>query len=131
MSAICIEPKPRRSWGEEMGWDPGRSSQAILACDGHDGVVLCFVGADIAFEIEEMGMRALSDLGLDNAPKGLCMWEGKFVWHPATSMDPSDGEYEPEGRFRSLTTHELFTFVKDGQPPWDESTWRIPGWVQP
>lgn len=102
------------------------SSKAVIACDGHDGCVLWCIGAHIRFEIEECGLRALGDLGLDDAPHGISIWEGKYLWSPGGWENPQDGEMNPSGSFRAPTAEEWIA-IREGRCPWDEQQYQMAG----
>lgn len=103
------------------GWnsDPGRF---LVACDGEgNGCILAFVGhIELMFEC---GSKKLEDLGLDNAPEGLSIWEGSVVDTTYESIDGTDYDCELQGDFRKLTEDEWEAFRK-GENLWDEKLWR-------
>lgn len=78
-------------------------SWAIIANNNGQGCVLVYGGgASLRHALEESGWYALDDLGLDDAPEGISVWEGRYV-----SMGGDDSiEVKPDGRFRSLTASE-------------------------
>lgn len=99
-------------------------SLAVVACDGNgNGCVLWTVGAHVAFEMWEVGLTQLGDLGLDDAPLGISVWEGKYHWQPGGWECPQDGEMYPKGTFRPPTDEE-WTAIREGRCPWDEAKWR-------
>ena len=107
--------EPRRRW---HGLDSKKPSRAIIACDGNgNGVVLTAVGERLRIEIEEHGLRHLSDLGLDDAPQGISVWEGTYVWSPGPFECPEDGCCNAVGTFRVPTDEELRA-ARDGHNPW-------------
>ena len=80
---------------------------AIIAHNIGQGCVLAYGGgATLRHEIEEVGCRALDDLGLDDAPEGISVWEGRYT---TTGNSGHPGYYDesmethPFGRFRALT----------------------------
>jgi hypothetical protein len=96
-------------------------SLGVIANDaGGHGCVLWAVGAHLRFEIEECGLRQLGDLGLDDAPHGIAIWEGKYLWTPGGWENPDDGEMHPVGKFRA-PTHEEWAAIREGRCPWDEA----------
>jgi len=96
-------------------WEPHRFSDAdwagtskALVANHADacGVVLHYSGPHIAMEIEEAHCgRGVEDLGLDTAPDGLSVWEGRYEWSGPTDPE-GEGEMMPEGTFRPLTDQE-------------------------
>lgn len=83
---------------------------AIIANNNGQGCVLAYGGgATLRYEIEEVGCHALDDLGLDDAPEGISVWEGRYnttgdAGRPGYYDDSI--ETQPCGRFRSLTDDE-------------------------
>ena len=95
-------------------------SRLLVACKGDQGVVLDWVGNDWFWWREGCGTDDLTDCGLEGAPDGLSIWEGKIKsWGPSR-----EGEYdaEPRGTFRVLTDTEWELLKKD-EPLWDEKEW--------
>jgi hypothetical protein len=84
-------------------------SIALIASVNGRGVILAYDGPGIEDYIEAIGSRYLGDLGLDDAPDGLSIWEG----HLSTC-----GEYdaEPCGSFRALTDAEWARLRETGTP---------------
>lgn len=106
-------------------WD--KDSLAVVACDGDgQGCVLCAVGPHVRMEIEEAGLTTLSDLGLDDAPKGIAIWVGKYVWfNNSNPFGPDEGSSsEPRGAFRPPTEDE-WTAIREGRCPWNDDDWRV------
>jgi hypothetical protein len=99
------------------------SSIALVANGPKGGAVIEYRGDDISIEMEEPGCdRTLEDLGFDDAPQGLSIWEGKFLWvavYTEGYVDPSQGYTMPKGSFRALTTEEWETLRTQGRI-WDK-----------
>lgn len=110
------------------GMSLDENSKAVVACNKEKyGCVLWAVGAYLRIEMEEAGLHDLSDLGLDNAPCGISVWEGKYVaWNPSVWGYPDDAGYEPRGTFRSPTEEE-WQEIRAGRCPWKESYVEIEG----
>lgn len=90
-------------------------SRVLLATSPmNTGVLLDYVGRGAAELVEAHGLVGLADLGLDDAPRGLAIWEGD--WRVAAD------ECTPIGRFRRLTDTE-WTALRDGRVLWDDSLW--------
>lgn len=94
-------------------------SKAVVANwdSSRNGIVLWFsVDSLIASEIEQLS-RGLDDLGLDDAPNGISIWEGTYVWFPGGYECPQDGTSEARGTFRAPTDEE-WTAIREGRSPW-------------
>jgi hypothetical protein len=94
---------------EKEGAPARRTSRVLIAQGPKDGAVLAYDGPSITNEIEEAGLCELGDLGLDDAPPGLSIWEGDYIFeqgycdgYPA----PGESESNPKGSFRPLTDEE-------------------------
>jgi len=87
------------------GYDWNTPSKAVVASDGKGcGAVLWTVGPHVAYVLNEVGLNELGDLGLDNCPKGIWIWEGTSkVYH---SPDGEDDWMELLGEFRKPTFEE-------------------------
>lgn len=86
---------------------PKRPSRALIAMGPHHGCLLEWDGSDIEYEVEQIG-SLLDDLGLDDAPSGLSIWEGEYVYTPGRSTPDgySDPDVQSNGVFRDLTSEE-------------------------
>lgn len=103
-------------------WDFDKPSRAVIASDGTDGVVLWWVGGDL-WAVFESGVRSLEELGLDDAPHGLSVWEGHYV--NTVGGDPeSSPDVEPKGTFRDLDDDEAAA-VLERRNPWDPAEWKM------
>lgn len=115
-----MKDKSQPSWG---GYDWSKPSRAVVACDGDfHGCVLFTVGAHVNFEIKEVGLRGLDEIGLDDAPPGISIWEG------ITSGGgiAYDGDYLDTyltGSFRAPTDEE-WNAIRAGVCPWDDDQWK-------
>jgi hypothetical protein len=89
-------------------------SKAVVASSNGVGCVLYTVGPHVANDLENIGSD-LSDIGLDNAPDGISVWEG------ITAGDSHDSWLE--GKFRAPTEVE-WASIRHGHCPWDEAPWR-------
>lgn len=93
-------------------------SAALIATGMHAGVILyAKPGCDLYYEMHELGTDRTDDYGLDNAPPGLCIWEGTSSWEPGGYECPADGQMNYEGKFRPLT-HEEIQCVMVSRPIW-------------
>jgi hypothetical protein len=104
---------------EPPDWNWNEASRAVVASDGHDGQVLWSKGAHIETEICESGTGSrLQDLGLDDAPCGISVWEGFYkTVQCGNPLDGYDYETEPKGRFRAPTDEE-WSAIRAGRNPW-------------
>ena len=108
-------------------FDPKKPSRAVIANGPNGGCVLWWVGHALDLEIALVGGDP-EDLGLDDAPPGLSIWEGRYAYfndsHP---MGPDEGCTSlPKGAFRVLTDEE-WTLVREGRAPWNERDWILTG----
>jgi len=95
-------------------------SRLVVACNNGAGCVLYAIGSCWEAWYEGSCSYRLDDNGLDDAPDGISIWEGRVLsWGP-----DRDGEYDAElrGEFRDLTEKEWSLLVK-GCAPWDEKEW--------
>lgn len=108
-------------WGN-LDWS--KPSLAVIASDGNDGCVIFTVGPHVKFDIKESGLgNKLSDLGLDTAPAGISIWEGKT----AGGGRAPEGDYDDTylvGTFRDPTDQEWWA-IKRGECPWNETRWML------
>jgi hypothetical protein len=125
--AAGLNPNPPETYGP---WDWGKKSLAVVTCRNGEGSVLWWVGGHIDFELSEAGMVSLGDLGLDNAPDGLSIWEGVYDYHRDQSYFHDDGGWtEANGDFRRPTEEE-WEWIKSNQCPWDAIDWMEPDKMQ-
>ena len=109
-------------------WDFDKPSRAVIASDGEgNGVVLWWVGGHLWAEIDEACLRGLDELGLDDAPHGLSVWEGHYVMPPGAAEDDSP---EAKGTFRALTDPEAEA-VLERRNPWDAAQWKMGARTKP
>ncbi len=102
-------------------WNKNKPSLVMIANNDHgDGCILFYVGAHISNEIEAVGSSQLCDYGLDDAPHGISVWEGKYKYFG----DGEDTEAKPDGVFRSPTFEEWAALIANVNP-WHEEEWRI------
>lgn len=96
------------------------TSAALIAMGPNTGAVLEYCGSGITLEISEAGLYALDELGLDDAPLGLSIWEGEYVFEPGYIDGyeaPGEGQSLPKGKFRELTPEE-WEKVRKREPLW-------------
>lgn len=93
-------------------------SKAVVACDGcGNGAILFYFGSGFESDIE-CGIADLGDFGLDDAPLGISIWEGKHIWCPGGYECPDDGDFSLDGKFRNPTEKEWLE-IKLNKSPWD------------
>ena len=122
LSGITLRDVPNfdETWGP---WDWNKKSLAVIASHGGDGAVLWWVGGHLDYEISEGYASSLGDLGLDNAPNGICVWEGVYDYHSDKSYYDNDGGYtEANGEFR-VPTDEEWEYIRENRCPWDANDW--------
>lgn len=96
-------------------------AKAVVASDGNgNGCVVWYVGESMRNEIEECGFRGLDELGLDDAPAGISVWEGTYVWIRGGYECPEDGEMVvgSNSAFRAPTDEE-WTAIREKRNPWE------------
>lgn len=107
---------------EPTKYDWDKTNLAVVVQSDHDGIVLWYVGGYISNEIESVGNH-LDDLGLDDAPEGISVWEGKYSYHSSSWEYYSEGfDSEPHGKFREPTEEE-WKAIKRNECPWDPEDW--------
>lgn len=105
----------------EEGFDPSEEqSKAVVARDEKGvGCILWWTGEHLRCEIDA-GFYDLSDLGLDDAPHGISIWEGIYVYYSGSwENELEGGGSDPKGTFRSPTDDE-WGAIKAGRSPWGE-----------
>lgn len=97
-------------------WAPSR---AVIA-NGKRGGAVIFAAPDsyVAHQVCEYG-PPLGDLGLDDAPIGISIWEGDYVWRSTSYEYPLEGDEDPVGAFRAPTDDE-WAAIREGRNPWGE-----------
>lgn len=113
-----LNDRKRDDWKGLSFDDP---CKAVIANNGRAGCVLWTVGAHIRFEMEECGFSQLGDLGLDDAPDGISIWEGIYVWQSGGFEYPHDGEMYPAGKFRKPSKEEWDKIIKN-ECPWSNES---------
>ena len=105
------------------GWDWSKKCLAVISARNGSGAVLWWVGGHIDAEICEGHISELGDLGLDNAPDGISIWEGVYDYHRDQSYYHDDGGWtEVNGEFRNPTEEE-WVGIREGRCPWDYAEW--------
>jgi len=111
---ITEAPAPESSYNFE------EPSKAVIANVGGVGVVLWYTGGHLDYEINESGMGVqLDNLGLDDAPEGLSIWEGKYIGTKHETMDGTEYETEVSGEFRDPNDEE-WAAIRRNCCPWDD-----------
>lgn len=113
------------------GYDFAKPSLAVVACNCGDGAILWYVGGHLAFEIEEGYGNQLGDLGLDHAPHGISIWEGKVIYTQSEHFEGSmECDSDTVGEFRRPTPEE-WAKIQEGCNPWDRSEWMLKWPIEP
>lgn len=99
------------------GRDPkAPNSIALIASVGGDGVILEWHGNDIYWEFEGEGCLRTDFHGMDDAPDGLSIWEGKMCCDQGYEDPVPDCSLE--GEYRDLTPEE-WKLLQDTGVPWE------------
>ena len=109
---VVVDEKKEEEW----------QSRAVIACDAKgNGCVVWYIGRSLAIEISEAGSTDLGNLGLDDAPHGISIWEGEYVRGPGSYENPDDGMTLPSSSsaFR-VPTDEEWTAIREQRNPWPE-----------
>lgn len=109
------------------GHDASKASLGLVVSNGHDGLLLYYVGGYLALEVEEYGFTQLDDLGLDDCPPGIWVWEGTYVWSSGYNHSmgiDEGGDASPVGKFRPPTEDEWLA-IHSGKCPWNREEWLL------
>jgi hypothetical protein len=107
-----LDDGPRRI----VSGDP--ADRALVACDGDGhGCVLQYVGAGLQYMLEEGAGRELVDLGFDDAPDGISVWEGRLATSEMWTDCGREYDCELVGTFRELTDDE-WASLRRNECPW-------------
>ena len=102
-------------------------SRALVLENYGESVVLHFIGADLEWEMEQVGELQIGgdDWGYSGHDvDGLWIWEGRMVTHKNWTSCGYEYDTEPEGDYRRLTQDEWNMFKEDPDiPPWDCREW--------
>lgn len=91
--------------------------RAVVANRNGDGVVLWQGGPDYFREFLNDVSWMLSDVGLDDAPDGISIWEGRVVYtHDAYN---GDDDAHLNGKFRDPNDAE-WAMIRKNESPWPE-----------
>lgn len=86
----------------------------LVVCDGQGVGAVVFSAGVLKLECKQVG-SALDDLGLDDAPLGVSVWEGTYH-----VINCGDGEFDAkaDGTFRPATDEEWRTSAGFSKHPW-------------
>jgi len=124
-----IEIEPVKNAFESLSdWDWDWNKPSLAGCamsDSRSGIVLWGAGGDILEEIANVSAK-LDDLGLDDCPEGIWIWEGKCVGqcYPSTPDHAEEWDSYPKGIFREPTEEE-WTAICYNECPWNIENWKI------
>lgn len=112
------------AWDEypESAWE--QPSKAVVACRQGYGIVLWTAGPHVNQHIEELGVTDLGELGLDDAPDGITVWEGMLELAPYGHYPPDVVKHELRGAFRQPTDTE-WAAIRNGECPWNDNDWLV------
>jgi len=121
-------PAPEPPEPGEYDW--AKPSRAVVVQGMGGGCVLFTVGAHVDSMINEAGVSDLDNLGLDDAPEGISIWEGgiKSVHH--NTPDANEHEWWLDGKFRDPTAEE-WESIRKNKCPWNDEEWRAPPKAEP
>lgn len=113
--------KNTKRWGNysEDEWNAPSKAVVVNTSNG-EGVVLWYVGPHISMDVEEHCITLLSDLGLDEAPPGISVWEGKYQYQSSNNPENPDVDAELLGEFRPPTEEE-WKAIRENRNPWKSS----------
>lgn len=72
--------------------------------------------------IDEAGVGDLADLGLDDAPEGISVWEGSIRSVHYHTPDMNEHDWWLEGKFREPSNEE-WEAIRKNECPWDKAAW--------
>lgn len=93
-------------------------SIALVANAGGIGCVLACDGEAIEIDFDIESSKSLCDHGLDDAPDGISIWEGKGYASSGTYEHPLETDFELVGKFRQLTDRE-WELLRTTGTPWE------------
>jgi hypothetical protein len=74
--------------------------------------------------VKDAGVSRLDDLGLDDAPEGISIWEGIIKTSHTNTPDANEYESWLAGDFRDPTPEE-WEAIRKNECPWDEDDWLV------
>lgn len=88
-------------------------AKAVVASDGNGhGAVIEHNGGMLHMDIHDNGLTDLGDLGLDNAPAGLSVFEGHYEGGGYNGYSGDYDDVSLEGDFRDLTRAEWDAIIE-------------------
>lgn len=93
-------------------------SVALIVNVKGKGVVVTYEGDGIEANFEAIGSPYLDDQGLDDAPEGFSIWEGRLCITNTCWEYPSEYDCELDGTFRDLTDRE-WSLLRETGVPWE------------
>lgn len=101
-------------------------NKAVVASDGiGNGCIICYVGNSLHNEIYGARFTDLCDLGLDEAPQGVSIWEGSYIWQGDRDGPGGTMLTSANSAFRAPTEAE-WTCIRAKQNPWLQLVAAIP-----
>lgn len=123
MTVIDDLLQPKVDADDPDEYDPEKLSRAVVAADGiGHGCLLWWIGLGLSIE-HEAGLTALDDLGLDDAPHGISIWEGRYIYTRDNEPYVESYSAEAKGAFRAPDDLE-WQEIRAGRAPWNVNDWR-------
>jgi hypothetical protein len=103
---------------------PVKPSKAVIANGNHGGCVLFYAGP-VLEGMNDAGLMHLADLGLDDAPHGISVWEGDLRTTHTNTPDANEYDAILVGKFRAPTGAE-WEAIHANRCPWEATDWDVP-----
>ena len=110
---------------DDVDVDWSKPSKAVVVVGEAGGCVLFSAGPHLDSLMHDAGLSDLSDLGLDDAPDGISIWEGVVKGRRYETVDGYEYESDTVGSFRAPTDEE-WASLRRNECPWDVTYWKKP-----
>ena len=107
---------------EPLDLDWSKPSKAVIVQGMGGGCVLFTAGPHVDSMINEAGVSDLDNLGLDDAPEGISIWEGGIETVHINTPDANEWDSWLVGKFRDPTSEE-WESIRKNECPWDATLW--------
>lgn len=107
----------------EQKIDWSKPSKAVIANGCQGGSILFCAGPHVQSFIDEAGSSHLDDLGLDDAPEGISIWEGKIKTVHYHTPDCNEHDSWLDGSYRRPTSEE-WAAIQANECPWKSDEWK-------
>lgn len=108
-----------------MNENTATTCKAVVAYDNltEKGMVLWHHGEDLKGILDptmDPGSESLESLGMEDAPHGISVWEGKYDWYSGVNAEGIDegADFVGRGTFREPTDVE-WQCIQRGSNPWN------------